>query len=247
MVPNLAIASMANAHRERLGRELVALCGRASSIIVVGDDDGDDDGGDDEGGEAEAAAAAAVGSSSWWTAVRVEGLLDAGADPNVRDGGGSNTPLHLVRFLPRVLFSFLFLFIRRYIIDPFFRLVVVFFDRRPPPFFSDLSSLLPHLLSLLPQLIRSGNVRLANRLLDHDASVALTNDSGLDCIAAAEEEYARRIRSSRARRWRRRREDAAETTMSEWTDFIRELKRRGALERARDLARDLARSRANEE
>jgi hypothetical protein len=35
--------------------------------------------------------------------------------------------------------------------------------------------------------------------------------------------------------------------MSEWTDFIRELKRRGALERARDLARDLARSRANEE
>ena len=126
-----------------------------------------------------------------------------------------------------------------------------FFDRLPPPPLSlrSLLSPLPHLLSsFLPQLIRSGNVRLAIRLLDHDASVALTNDAGLDCVAAAEEEYARRrIRSSRARRWRRRREDAAETTMSEWTDFIRELKRRGALERARDLARDLARSRANEE
>jgi len=65
-------------------------------------------------------------------------------------------------------------------------------------------------------------------------------------VAAAEEEYARRrIRGSRARR--RGRGDAAETTMSEWTDFIRELKRRGALERARAEARDLARSRANEE
>ena len=115
---------------------------------------------------------------------------------------------------------------------PFFRLVVRLLLRSttPPPLF--LRSLLSPLF--LPQLIRSGNVRLANRLLDHDASVALTNDAGLDCLAAAEEEYARRrIRG--------------ETTMSEWTDFIRELKRRGALERARDLARDLARSRANEE
>ena len=108
----------------------------------------------------------------------------------------------------------------------------------PPPPISSLPS---------PQLIRSGNVHLANRLLDHDASVALTNDAGLDCVAAAEEEYARRRIRGSSRVRRRRRGDAAETTMSEWTDFIRELKRRGALERARAEARDLARSRANEE
>jgi hypothetical protein len=112
----------------------------------------------------------------------------------------------------------------------------------------------------LPQLIRSGNIRLANLLLDHDASVTLADDAGADCIAAAEEEYAR-CRSRRSARLRRREGaaagggttvgggggGAAAATMSEWADFIAELKRRGALERARDLARDLARSRANEE
>jgi len=94
-----------------------------------------------------------------------------------------------------------------------------------------------------PQLIRSGNIRLANRLLDHDASVTPTNDAGMDCIAAAEEEFARR----------RRRQVAEESTsastmiVSEWTEFIQELKKREALEKARSEARDLARSQANDE
>jgi hypothetical protein len=65
----------------------------------------------------------------------------------------------------------------------------------------------------------------------------------MDCIAAAEEEFARR------RRWQAAEELTSASTMivSEWTEFIQELKKRETLEKARSEARDLARSQANDE
>ncbi len=70
----------------------------------------------------------------------------------------------------------------------------------------------------------------------------------MDCIVTAEEELATRMRI------RQQPEGGGTTTsvvdridVSEWTDFVSELKRRGALERARSEARDMARSRANDE
>ena len=67
LVTNLAVQGMALAHRETLGRELVKIC---EGVKIR-------NGRCDDGG------------------VRIEGLLDAGADPNGR-GAGGNTPLHLV-------------------------------------------------------------------------------------------------------------------------------------------------------
>lgn len=123
-----------------------------------------------------------------------------------------------------------------------------------------LLSLPPSFLSLsLPQLIRCGNIRLAYRLLDHDANVTLTNDDGMDCIATAEEELATRRRIRQQRRCPSSFVDAGgvagggtttcvdDIDVSEWTDFVDELRRRVALEKARSEARDLARSRANDE
>ncbi|KAL7543699.1 hypothetical protein ACHAWF_007445 [Thalassiosira exigua] len=158
LASNLAVAGMARAHRERLGRALVDIC------QGVRERRGRCDGGG--------------------VAARVEGLLDAGADASGR-GDGGNSPLHL--------------------------------------------------------LIQSGNVRLASRLLDHDASVLLANDAGRDCIAEAERECDAR------RDGRGRSSDDGASTSAEWSDFVRELKRREASERARAEARDRARSRANEE
>ncbi len=66
-MPNLAVQGMASAHRERLGKKLVKIC----------------QGVKERGGRCEDGG------------VRIEGLLDAGADPNGRSAGG-NTPLHLV-------------------------------------------------------------------------------------------------------------------------------------------------------
>ena len=70
LVTNLAVTSLANLHRQRLGRALIYIC------IGVKDLSKNDTGG-------------GVG-------VRIDALLDAGADPNTR-GDGGNTPLHLVR------------------------------------------------------------------------------------------------------------------------------------------------------
>ena len=78
LVSNLAVASMARSHREKLGKELIYICrgirDRSSEI-----DDGK-----------------ALMYSEEGAAVRIEALLDAGADPNGRHGEGANTPMHLV-------------------------------------------------------------------------------------------------------------------------------------------------------
>lgn len=184
LVPNLAVAGMANAHRERLGRELVrlvchAMDGEYNNNNNLNNSDVD----------------------VYYTHLRakVEGLLEAGADPDCRNDneedkeGGSNTPLHM--------------------------------------------------------LIRSGNIRLAMQLVDYDASVCLTNNAGLNCIVMAEEEFAKRrcipfeggLNNTRhIVRW-------GDASSTEWTDFIQELKRREALEKARAEARHVARSQANDE
>jgi hypothetical protein len=116
-----------------------------------------------------------------------------------------------------------------------------------------LSLSLPFLSSFPPtsreQLIRCGNVRLAHRLLEHGANVALTNDEGLDCIAMAEEGLETRMRIVPHRHPSGTTTNGAvdRIDVSEWTDLVDELKRRMALERTRAEARDLARSRANDE
>ena len=70
LVTNLAVTSLANLHRLRLGKQLIDICIGVKDLLEI-----------DNGG--------GVG-------VRVDALLDAGADPNTR-GDGGNTPLHLVR------------------------------------------------------------------------------------------------------------------------------------------------------
>ena len=260
MVSNLAVSSMANAHRERLGRELVRLCARDGrryhdrGALIGGNKSHDEDeedatmvGGGGGGGDGDRMAGAMI-----------EGLLDAGADPDGRDET-SNTPLHLVRkrVSPALLasapiVSFVFRRRRRDRSDPIPSLLGLFFIHD--------ATLAPSILSLsLPQLIRCGNIRLAYRLLDHDANVTLTNDDGMDCIAPAEEELATRIRIRQQRRCPSSFVDAGgvagggtttcvdDIDVSEWTDFVDELRRRVALEKARSEARDLARSRANDE
>ena len=73
LVPNLVVASMANLHREKLGNHLMSIC---RGVLTRGDGNSSDERG---------------------VAMRIEGLLEAGADPNGRRGGDSNTPLHMVR------------------------------------------------------------------------------------------------------------------------------------------------------
>jgi len=167
LVTNLAVASMAVAHRERLGRELIDIC---RGVRDRGGRACDEDG---------------VGA-------RMEGLLDAGADPNGRCGDGANTPLHLV--------------------------------------------------------IQSGNIHLATHLLNHEANVTFTNDAGMDCIATAERVFSeqQQQRNNNGRQ-ERHTNAAAVVTISEWNEFIQELKRREASEKARMEARDRARSQANDE
>ena len=86
---------------------------------------------------------------------------------------------------------------------------------------------------------------MANHLLNHEASVILTNDAGMDCIATAEHVFAEQHKQQHGGRIIRNQHHA--TTMSEWNDFIQELKRRETTEKARIEARDRARSQANEE
>jgi hypothetical protein len=69
LVPNLAVGSMATLHREKLGKKLIHIC----------------EGVNKRGGRCEDGG------------VRIEGLVDAGADVSGR-GSGGNTPLHLVSF-----------------------------------------------------------------------------------------------------------------------------------------------------
>jgi len=73
LVTNLAVTSLANLHRQRLGKQLIEICIGVKDLSIQNDISG------------------GVG-------VRVDALLDAGADPNTR-GDGANTPLHLVRRL----------------------------------------------------------------------------------------------------------------------------------------------------
>ena len=69
LVPNLAVGSMATLHREKLGKKLIHICEGVNKRGGRCDDGG----------------------------VRIEGLVDAGADVSGR-GSGGNTPLHLVSF-----------------------------------------------------------------------------------------------------------------------------------------------------
>ncbi|KAL7442332.1 hypothetical protein ACHAXH_006663, partial [Discostella pseudostelligera] len=86
-------------------------------------------------------------------------------------------------------------------------------------------------------LIQSGNLRLATNLLHHDASVLLTNDAGLDCIATAQKVF---LELQQKQQWN-------PSQSAEWNDFIQELRRREGVEKARREARDRARSQANDE
>jgi hypothetical protein len=78
LLPNLAVASMATAHREKLGAQLLSICQGVQKRRLLQQQQGVMDGYNISG-----------------VSVRVEGLLDAGAEANGR-GEGGNTPLHLL-------------------------------------------------------------------------------------------------------------------------------------------------------
>lgn len=94
-------------------------------------------------------------------------------------------------------------------------------------------------------MIQSGNIHLANHLLNHEASVILTNDAGMDCIATAEQVFTQQ--QQRIRHQSSSNNANYMASISEWNEFIQELKRRETVEKARMEARDRARSQANEE
>mmetsp|Transcript_7580 Transcript_7580/g.11009 ORF Transcript_7580/g.11009 Transcript_7580/m.11009 type:complete len:339 (-) Transcript_7580:9-1025(-) len=77
LLPNLAVGSMANVHREKLAKELVAICEGVKKRLQ------------------RKGSSSSVGYDISGVSVRIEGLLDAGADPNDR-GEAGNTPLHLL-------------------------------------------------------------------------------------------------------------------------------------------------------
>ncbi len=78
LLPNLAVGSMATAHREKLGAQLLSICQGVQKRRLLQQEQGAIEGYDISG-----------------VSVRVEGLLDAGAEANGR-GEGGNTPLHLL-------------------------------------------------------------------------------------------------------------------------------------------------------
>ena len=88
-------------------------------------------------------------------------------------------------------------------------------------------------------MIQSGNIHLANHLLNHEASVILTNDAGMDCIATAEQIFSEQSQ--------RRADNAKTATVSEWNEFITALKRREMIEKAHIEARDRVRNQVNDE
>lgn len=79
LLPNLAVGSMANVHREKLAKELLDICQGVYKRQQQRQLNG----------------SGSVGYDISGVSVRVEGLLDAGADPNDR-GEEGNTPLHLL-------------------------------------------------------------------------------------------------------------------------------------------------------
>ena len=187
LVSNLAVSSMATLHREKLGGLLLTLC----------------EGVKRRGGRCRDGG------------VRVEGLVDAGADVNVR-GDGGNTPLHSVS-ITSLKFNM-------------------------GSYVSLLTLLAPPAINhkqMQNQLIQSGNINLGIHLINHDANVTLTNDAGIDCIASAEE-MLQKVQQGRTN-------VECQATVHEWRDFIEELKRKEALEKARTEARDRARNQANDE
>ena len=82
---------------------------------------------------------------------------------------------------------------------------------------------------------------MASHLLHHDASVLLTNDAGLDCIATAHKVFLELQQEQQLQH------QNGGATMAEWNDFIHELRRREGVEKAKMEARDRARSQANDE
>ncbi|KAL7439479.1 hypothetical protein ACHAXM_007093 [Skeletonema potamos] len=81
LLPNLAVGSMANVHREKLAKQLLDICQGVHKRRQQQRQQ-------QKGG-------GSVRYDISGVSVRVEGLLDAGADPNDR-GEGGNTPLHLL-------------------------------------------------------------------------------------------------------------------------------------------------------
>ena len=77
LLPNLAVGSLANAHREKLGAQLLSICQGVQKRRL------------------QQQQVAIEGYDISGVSVRVEGLLDAGAEANGR-GEGGNTPLHLL-------------------------------------------------------------------------------------------------------------------------------------------------------
>ena len=95
-------------------------------------------------------------------------------------------------------------------------------------------------------MIQSGNLRLTSYLLHHDASVLLTNDDGLDCIATAQKVFLE-LQQNQQQRQQHTSQIDGRATAAEWNDFIHELQRREGVEKARIEARDRARNQANDE
>ncbi len=72
----------------------------------------------------------------------------------------------------------------------------------------------------------------------------MTNDAGLDCIAAAQKMF---LEFQQKQQLQHQAQLDGGTMMAEWNDFIHELRRREGVEKAKMEARNRARSQANDE